>query len=1033
MSSSTSFLRPQPPRSASEVTFCLTVISSVSNKQFRLGKCLWLSGNTPQGVSVSCLVKDFFPHFYLEPPPSVTGSAGCAWVMGELNSTLHDKFKLKENVFVSAEQVRRVKAIGFTDNEAVDLIKVHYSNSTFRRRLQKFFEEEVSAAGRSCRVKTYHMDWDVEAQFLHQSQLNLQKWVTVSDPGSPEEKQFTTSQVHIAADWGRIRPSAVDFGAPPILCLCLRTRVISADSTPDAPTLPANKKGDCVVGLAGRFYWINLKAANPPGGPPKKDFFLEFSPSASSGGLANNNSASSRERIEAQAEFEAIAQPLMTELRLADPDCLLYLSDNVDCVKYLSRRFPKKLNLSRFRHHQCAYSFGGDWNNHKGSDAARPAFVSVPGRILFDGKCALQKMQLNSNLEGFTLKEAAFHEEILRDPPPDDFKHHSFLMTKFAAPAERRRQLELELEYIVRIEKQQSQVVAYTEISLATNTQVTAAVQNGQQIRIWNKLMYKFHDEGLVANKEQLKRPPVIVRRSVAESSLPDPPDVPNEPFCARARKRKREVQEKRRGSSTSSTTAKKKKKYQGGYVCDPESGFYVDPWERTLTLDFGSLYPSIMTGYEVCYMRLLYDRERFLDDDRYVKTYVPISDSECIVMVKTQRDGVTPARTFLPQTIAELARERRRVKKQMKAETQEFVKVVLNAKQLACKVTQNAMYGFLGVEKHAIMACPVLMAMVCRIGQFMIKQVRHMAIEKYSGYVVYGDTDSVMCQFDLPQPLKDRRAAASEPAEVSAAELAISKHYFDLGKEIEVAGTALFPKPNVLEFESVKFPFWLHKKKNYAAHEFAIKDRFEDMDWSKHKVLIKGLAFKKRDKCPWVRNLGERIMNLLLSRRESEIAPYVRAQANLLCRGKLDHSELVITCLVKRGDEYKETNLIQLETAKKIQRRTGRVVDPGSRLAFVVVAGSSKLYLRGEDPQFAKENKLKIDKKYYLENQLFKAIRPLLAYHDLPDLERVLKTCSEDVNRAQKGLKSMRDLFSKFKQNAQNKPTGRSSSNSQK
>ncbi len=59
---------------------------------------------------------------------------------------------------------------------------------------------------------------------------------------------------------------------------------------------------------------------------------------------------------------------------------------------------------------------------------------------------------------------------------------------------------------------------------------------------------------------------------------------------------------------------------YEGATVIEPERGYYDIP---IATLDFSSLYPSIMQAHNLCYTTLLQssaDRES-LTPDQYIKT----------------------------------------------------------------------------------------------------------------------------------------------------------------------------------------------------------------------------------------------------------------------------------------------------------------------------------------------------------------------------------------------------------------------------
>ena len=604
------------------------------------------------------------------------------------------------------------------------------------------------------------------------------------------------------------------------------------------------------------------------------------------------------------------------------------------------------------------------------------------------------------------MKDAVNHPEITRDNPSDEMMTYSFVSANFLTTGELKRHCCEEVSWVRQIEQNNSMLLGFVEISSASYTQLTVAIANGQQIRVWKKFISSFHSEGLLVNKQQLIKPPLIVRKPVKDSSFPDPPDVPNLPFSGRqlelkASNKSRSLYGGIVDMEKGKKQHKSKKRYQGGYVCDPEAGFYKDLQESTFTFDFGSLYPSIMRGNNVCYMRLVYD-DKYLMDDTYVKEFVPVNEEECIVMILGKKlDGILkPAQTIVPKIIDEVCNERNMAKKLMKNAKDPFLYASLNAKQLGCKVFQNAVYGFLGVEEHPLLACPVLMAMVCRIGQNMIKKVRYMMITKHKGYVIYGDTDSVMVQFPHPKGM--------------VTEDDICGYYYKLCGRLAQEGTEMFPYPNVLEFETMKRPFWLPlKKKNYAAYEYP------NDDWKcKPKLAIKGLPFKKRDRCQMVRRVGYKLMEFILTLQKGKIRPYLLSVMKSLVENKIPYKDLAITCLIQNESSYKSENLIQLETARSLSLRSGTSIETGCRLSYVVVRGDKQLYKRGEDPLYAEKNKIELDLMYYLEKQLLSAIIPLLEFHKDINIEEDIKAVKQEINRKLSGVASLFSLSRKKRKN---------------
>lgn len=923
------------------IVFHLREICSVALERY--DESLWLFGNTPEKTSVAIRVTGFQPYLLIDSPFDI-GDLD-TWV-ADLNDDIR-AWPKGPDIVTRADVVERVSVVGFTANTPRNYIKLTYKNQSYVWRVRNHFKQDVDVGGTPRRLNVYHDDWSVESLFLHESRLKMQHWVSVR--AEPVNTRVTGANVERQAAWDGFQLVEAPVPMPPILCCALRLRVVCSASTPGHPVAPsAHVAADRVACIAVQLYWM--------GEQEKRSFTFDHS---DEGVLLK--------------EFEAVVHGQF------DVDCFQYLSDTCDPLIYIGTRDPS-LKLSKFSAH------GSKLLRRK---LDRSVYgILHPGRSRLDIQHALKKMMVEPQLDGYTLKDAIYHPRIVRDTPPAAMRDYSFTL-----PVNNRTQCQDEVDWMTRVEQQNSMLLGFVEISAASYTQLTVAIANGQQIRVWKKLISKFHHENLIVNKQQLLRPPLTVKRTIAESSFADPPDVPNVPLQARA--------------CTSSTRcrnlmgdivevgrrqAKTSKKLQGGYVCEPESGFHREP---TFTFDFESLYPNIIRSHCICYMRLVYDPTYL--GDAYVKTYVPINPTDCIVLI----DGVVtdgtmcPSRTILPQTISEVCEERTRAKKLMLQTQDGFLRASLNAKQLGCKVFQNAVYGFLGVEDNALLACPVLMATVCRIGQNMIKRVRHMLITDHKGYVVYGDTDSVMVQFPRPINLQTRATMLD--------------HHYGKCVELAVLATALFPYPNRLQFETMKYPFWLGKKKNYAALEYP------DHSWRvEPKLTIKGLAFKKRDRCLFVRRVGLHVMECILQCQSASILPYLKREITGLIQNRVPYDELAITCRVQEASAYKNENLIQLETVRRLTLRTGTTLESGSRLSYVVLRGEKPLYQRGMDTAYAKENLLPIDLSYYFEKQLLGALEPLLQFHDELAFASLVRDMRHDLQRKVTGVRTLGSMLKK-------------------
>jgi DNA polymerase delta subunit 1 len=218
---------------------------------------------------------------------------------------------------------------------------------------------------------------------------------------------------------------------------------------------------------------------------------------------------------------------------------------------------------------------------------------------------------------------------------------------------------------------------------------------------------------------------------------------------------------------------------YEGATVIEPEKGYYADP---IATLDFSSLYPSIMMAHNLCYTTLLEKtniaRMGLIKDTDYIQTpnngqspgghtfkhWYPTID---LFVTAHRRKGL------LPTVLEDLIAARKRAKADLKKETDPFKRAVLDGRQLALKVSSasleelytnwtpphqisaNSVYGFTGATIGKL-PCLAISSSVTAYGRQMIEQTKQVVESEYSvangreydAKVIYGDTDSVMVKF---------------------------------------------------------------------------------------------------------------------------------------------------------------------------------------------------------------------------------------------------------------------------------------------
>ena len=363
---------------------------------------------------------------------------------------------------------------------------------------------------------------------------------------------------------------------------------------------------------------------------------------------------------------------------------------------------------------------------------------------------------------------------------------------------------------------------------------------------------------------------------------------------------------------------------FKGAIVLEPDTGFYDCP---VLTLDFASLYPSIIQAFNI-------------SPDTLVATPIEgqteVAPNGYHFVTKTVHKGT------LPLIMQELLGRRRRVKREMKASTNPHERELLNARQLALKVNANAIYGFMDY-KYNPMRCQPVASSVTAYGRQMILDTKAY-IEKTWGdtaKVIYGDTDS--CMVALPN-------ATLEEAMVKGREMERNMNLPD----------GPFRSPNRLEFEKVSYPFLLAGKKTYAAMCYEPGETTPKMD-------VKGLQCMRRDNFPHLANTQREFLKLWLTKDFTAAEIFARGAFARLRSGQVSLEDLTYTKALNKLDP--KTKSAHAEVAKKRARRTGTRPTKGARIPFVyVVNGQKKMSDRAEDPAHAKEQNLRLDFPLYLK-----------------------------------------------------------------
>ena len=440
---------------------------------------------------------------------------------------------------------------------------------------------------------------------------------------------------------------------------------------------------------------------------------------------------------------------------------------------------------------------------------------------------------------------------------------------------------------------------------------------------------------------------------------------------------------------------------YTGATVIDPVKGYYEHP---IATLDFASLYPSIMQAHNLCFSSLIFPRYRKQMEGLEKQGKVVLER----IMASGEEHWFVQEKTYkgiLPRLLHDLLSARRAVKKIMKGEKDPFKKQLLNSKQLALKISCNSVYGFTG-SRTGKMGCWPIAACTTTIGRQMIDDTKAAVETKYDAKVVYGDTDSVMVKFNDASPTEEGMRLSWKLAE-EAADYVTNVTFGD-HDAVE------------LEAEKVYWPYLIFdRKKRYIGRTYMHPDKPPKID-------CKGVELVRRDNSAFLRDVYRNTVDNMMpptgpALTKTEVLKRIREQVQKslddLIANKIELEKFSITKSLKKT--YKNPNLPHVVLAEKIRARilSGKMmIDPpkaGDRISYVVIETKNtkdKLCDKTENIDWVKEKKLKIDREYYVSNQLVKPFNQIVK--PFGSLDDLWENALSELKRQRLKIKSLKSYF---------------------
>jgi len=329
-------------------------------------------------------------------------------------------------------------------------------------------------------------------------------------------------------------------------------------------------------------------------------------------------------------------------------------------------------------------------------------------------------------------------------------------------------------------------------------------------------------------------------------------------------------------------------KKFKGAVVLDPVGGVHFN----VSVLDFASLYPSIIETWNLSYETVRCCHKECETQDPRI---VPFTTH----WICRKNRGMTAEIIGTIKVIRVEWYKHRAKEKGLSEELSAFYKTI----DQTLKVFMNATYGVFSSD-HFPLYCPPMGESVTSVGRFSTGGVVEEA-KRIGVIVFYGDTDSIFMTVNEEELEYLKKFA---------------KERFDMMMDLD---------------QSYVWLALSARKKNYLGLT------------PKGDIVVKGLTGKKRHTPQFIKDLFQKLLNILKQMKKNEDLPTIKDAIIVLVRdaitkletGKYSMKELAFTVGMTRDpDDYVKTVPMHVRVARTLEGATG-----GSVISFVKTTGPEK------------------------------------------------------------------------------------------
>jgi DNA polymerase elongation subunit (family B) len=448
---------------------------------------------------------------------------------------------------------------------------------------------------------------------------------------------------------------------------------------------------------------------------------------------------------------------------------------------------------------------------------------------------------------------------------------------------------------------------------------------------------------------------------------------------------------------------------YEGAIVLDPKCNLYLD--NPVACVDYSSLYPSSMISENLSHDSKVWTKEydlqknlicetgekdekgNFIYDNLPEYEYVDV-EYDTFKWVKNARGKsekvhsgtkvcrfaqFPEGRAIMPSILEELLASRKATRKLIPQQTDEFMKNILDKRQLSYKLTANSLYGQCGAKTSTFYEKDVA-ASTTATGRKLLTYAKRVVEETYGDIIVdtkygkvhsnaeyvYGDTDSVFFTFNL-KTLEGEEIRGEKALEIT----------IELAQEAGEMATKFLKKPHDLEYEKTFMPFCLLSKKRYVGMLY-------ETDPNKGKRKSMGIVLKRRDNAPIVKDVYGGIIDILMKEKNIQKAvDFLQDCLKNIIEEKYPMDKLIITKSLRSNYKNPAQIAHKVLADRMGKRDPGNKPSSGDRIPFVYIETKNKNALQGEKiehPDYIIKNKIRPNYSFYITNQIMKPVQQVFA-----------------------------------------------------